>query len=162
MPKTIEQVEDKCRELEAAVFLLRQQMDILIDDLAPMVDIDCKLVGDALLDFVPRLAEDPVMGALAGVINPVYRADFIPALRLRARIGVALNREISLDDKRKLREALGDDEWMEKVRHEIALRSAAESWTDFKGITEWLKEHWLQILQILVALLPLFLTKNPS
>lgn len=147
-------------DLQADVSRLRFEMDALIQTMAPMVEADCNLVADALIDFMPHMVEDPVLAAAALIITTPYREDFVPALRMRARIGIALNRELTVEQKRDLRLALRDDEWMEKVRHEIAVRAAAEGWKDFRSLIDWFKEHWMQVLQILLALLPLFLATH--
>lgn len=162
MPFTqaIEELRAAVKQTQGELARLRSDMEILVTNVAPMVEIDCQLVADALLDFGPLVTEDPVMASLKGVVAAFYREDFLPALKIRSWISIALNREISADVKRQLRAALCDDEWLEKVRHEISLRAAADGWVDFGSLAEWFKAHWLQVLQILLALLPLFLNSN--
>jgi len=69
---------------------------------------------------------------------------------------------LSLEDYDKIVEGLRDDslaaEWEDKITTELR-----PPWTDeglkgdMAGIWEWLKAHWVDILRIFIALLPLLI-----
>lgn len=132
-------------------------------------DVEIELLSDLVEDLVamafPATSSTPTLRPLVAFIEPreTYRKKgFIPALKAQARLGLVADRSLTTDQRRDLRRALRDDDWMENVRCDIAKQASAEGWPDKAGIIDWVKEHWLQILQIMLALLPLFLSKHPA
>lgn len=80
------------------------------------------------------------------------------------RIRAMLRREKSISDEQRqnLLTALSDDEFRMGFHESVGDLAQTVGGPIEGGLLDWLSSHWLQILQILLALLPLFLMEGQA